>query len=254
MERVAVLDLPLGCDPTDGSMATDSPVMVVSCGDGRLLRLDPQDGTTSEVGDRSGLGSSLAGYSSDSLPFRLLSGPLARFAIETSTADSAPALGPFLAGAWTGAGRLTPGGLVLARGPVGQIEVRGEDPLWTVGLGAPRSTGLERQRDEARHVLDRVRVPGWPAGLVWSPHHAALWVTSRNSGDISLVDTQVTWHRKTVQVGPPPRRVVVDPGSGSLFGVNRCGLFSLRIPSIFPWESTGDVEGAALDPPAEVTQ
>jgi hypothetical protein len=89
--------------------------------------------------------------------------------------------------------------------------------------------------------------------MLWSPHHAALWVTSRNSGDISLVDTQVTWHRKTVQVGPPPRAAVVDAGSGTLFGVNRCGLFTLRIPSIFPWESTGDVEGAALDPPPEAS-
>jgi len=42
--------------------------------------------------------------------------------------------------------------------------------------------------------------------------------------------------------------VVVDPESGTLFGVNRCGLFTLRISSIFPWESTGDVEGAALEP------
>lgn len=246
MERVALWPLPSGCDPVAGQMAQNSSDLVVSCSDGRLFSLDRGSGAASAVGDSSL--SARAGYSADVLPLRLRSGPLSRFVIETSTMGSAPALGPFGAGAWTGNARITPGGLLLARGPIGQIEVRGEDPLWTVGIGAPESTGAKRRGDEAQHVLDRVRVPGWPDQLLWSPHHAALWVTSRNSGEISLVDTQVTWHRQTVNVGPPPSRVVVDLESGTLFGVNRCGLFTLRIPSIFPWESTGDVEGAALEP------
>jgi hypothetical protein len=251
MERVALIELPPSCAPEGGRMDEDSPAIALSCSDGRLLRLDPKNGSWSDIGDPSP--GSRANYSSDSLPLRLRGGPLARFVIETSTEGSAPALGPFSAGPWTNRARVTPGGLVLARGPLGQVEVRGEDPLWTLGVGAPESSGADRKADEARHVLNRARIPGWPDRMLWSPHHAALWVTSRNSGDISLVDTQVTWHRKTVQVGPPPRAAVVDAGSGTLFGVNRCGLFTLRIPSIFPWESTGDVEGAALDPPPEAS-
>jgi hypothetical protein len=250
MERTAVLDFPAGCDPVDGSMAADSSALLVACADGSLLRLDPETKVIEAVGSGAG---ALAGYSADSLPFRLRSGALARFVIETSTSSSAAFLGPFSAGAGTGGALGTPVGLTLARGPIGQIEVRGEDPLWTVGLRAPPSTGAERRADEARNILDRARVPGWPATMVWSPHHAALWVTSRNSGEISLVDPQVTWHRKTVNVGPVPRRVVVDLDSGSLFGVNRCGLFELRIASIFPWESSGDVEVRALDPQPKTT-
>ena len=239
MERTGVLDLPADCDVLDGSVPKASLSLVVSCEDGRLLRADPQSEDTFEVGDTTGV---FRGYGADSLPLRKRDGVLSRLGLEGDLSEPKEALGSFSIGPWSGDVAWTPKGLLVARGPLGMVDVRGEGPLWSLGIGGPQSEGDERLMDSARNRLDWAPVPGWPDELVWNPRRSAVWVTSMTSGEITLVDTEVTWHRRTLHVGPVPSRVAIDLTSGRLFGVNRCGLFEARLSSIFPWESTGDVE------------
>ena len=176
---------------------------------------------------------------------------LARLGLEADLSEPKEALGSFSIGPWGGDVAWTPKGLLVARGPLGVVDVRGENPLWSLGIGGPQSEGDERLMDSARNRLDWAPVPGWPAELVWNPRRAAVWVTSLTSGEITLVDAEVTWHRRTLNVGPVPSRVAIDLTSGRLFGVNRCGLFEARLSSIFPWESTGDVEEDTPTPAPE---
>jgi hypothetical protein len=90
--------------------------------------------------------------------------------------------------------------------------------------------------------LDRVRVGIWPGTPHYSALQDAVYVTSPIDGRIWLVDPTVTWHQASVRLGPPPRQAIVDAASGTLYGVHRCGLFQVRMGSVFPWRSTGDLE------------
>ena len=163
----------------------------------------------------------------------LRGGPLSRvFADGGRTAW----LGPWTAGLGEG-----PLNLFVARGPAGQIEVRGAGPQ----IPGRDEEPADRDRALLRRVLDRTRVGVWPGAVGYSDWQASVYVTSPVDGRVHLVDPVVTWHQESALVGAPPRQVVVDATSGTLYGVNRCGLFEVRIKSTFPWRSTGDEESAS---------
>ncbi len=136
-----------------------------------------------------------------------------------------------------------PGRLVVARGPTGVVEFRGPKAViegWPDWFPRPDEPGAGELA--LRTVLDRVRAGLWPGRVDWVGTKRAAYVTSPIDGRVRMVDAEVGWHQHAEHLGAPPRQVVVDPGSGTLYGVNRCGVFEVRIASTFPWSSTGDVE------------
>ena len=223
MERSATIELGSDCRPAGGVMEAVSDVLILQCESGQLLRLDPELGKSQAVGSQ-GQGISRPLQDGSSLPLRWVSGPGAQMIEERNLAGPAEAVGPVWLGPYSGPVRSAEGEIFVARGPLARVGVRS-------GLG---------------DIRDSARVPGWPAEIVWNARKRAIWVASATSGRVSLVDHEVTWHRRSFSVGPRVKEMVPDPDSGSLFGINRCGLFELRVDSIFPWESTGDVEGPGV--------
>ena len=214
------------CRPVGGDILRDGSVRVLCEGAGVLLV--EADGTSRKapapnrrplvLGDR----------------FLLSGGPLGRLAFGW---DDVAGVGPWATGVAPGPARL-----FVARGPAGQVEVRGAGPTLP---GAVVDEVPERLvRRAARKRLDRIRVRGWPSQVGYSDRQGALWVTSQVDGTVTLADPGVVWHQRRATVGPPPTQVVVDGGSGTLYGLNRCGVFEVDIRSTFPWPSSGDVEAA----------
>lgn len=132
--------------------------------------------------------------------------------------------------------------LVVARGLLGQVELRGRSAAVPGLVDLPEPGSEQASRQALRHVLDRTRVMVWPSSIEAWPDERSFYAWSSVDARILRVDLDVPWHRHFVRVGAPPQLVVADPGSGTLYGLNRCGVFELRIPSVFPWASTGDVE------------
>ena len=158
-------------------------------------------------------------------------------------------LGPFAEGLEVGPGRY-----VVARGPLGLIEIR------TAGVRLPGIPGLEPPplgpgglpRGALERVTDRGRVSHWADRPQLAIPQHGVWVSSPVEGRVTLIDTEVTWLSATFHVGAPVRAMVSDPGSGTLFGVNRCGAFEIRVPAIDPWAAVADpaaLPGAAEDDP-----
>ena len=240
LKRTHALELPGQCSPVDGRLVGENDRVYFSCRHRREILFGEPGGQEIEI-----LGTPKAGrepLSGRVVPVVFARGPRARFWVENTSAPEIPGLGPYQAGPWASTALVTPDGLLVAGGPSGRLEVRALDPLDSALNPRPEETSQERSARAFDHVVERASLGVWAEDLVWNDHQSAVYVTSAHDGRIVLVDPEVTWHRKTVSVGAPPSRVVVDPQSGSLFGVNRCGLFELRIPSLFPWESTGDVE------------
>lgn len=248
MERTHSSGIAGACVPGDGAMLPGSARVFVSCREsGDIWSATPGEPAGALLVEGSGSASRLV---ASGLPVRFWGGAAARFTIEALPPAGGASTGPVLLGPWASSARASSAGLLIAGGPTGQVEIRGADPLWTFGVDDPGAGVGEAGRAALRNTVDRVRVPGWPSSLAWSPYHSAVWVTSLTSGEVTLLDPEVTWHQKTASIGAPARKIVVDPDSGSLFGVNRCGLFELRVRSIFPWESTGDVEPPTESAPA----
>jgi hypothetical protein len=131
--------------------------------------------------------------------------------------------------------RSAPDRFAVLRGPAGHVEFRGL-PETLPSLYEPPSDPAERRRAMLRTVRDSVRVGTWPTDAAYVLPQKAMYVWSDLDPFVTLVDPRVTWHQVAASVGAPLRQVVVDPGSGTLYGANRCGVFSLRIASTFPWE------------------
>jgi hypothetical protein len=218
LERVGSVDVAESCDPVGGQAGRDGLGAVVVCADGALIRVGSEGGVEVDSGARA-----VATARGD---FVLRSGAFASVSFRSS--DRAP-VGP-----WTAGVGQTPRQLLIARGPAGQLEIRGSRPRFG-GAVADVSAAM-------RTALDRVRVGIWPGTPHYSALQDAVYVTSPIDGRIWLVDPTVTWHQASVRLGPPPRQAIVDAASGTLYGVHRCGLFQVRMGSVFPWRSTGDLE------------
>ncbi|MEE2829387.1 MAG: hypothetical protein VX498_09375 [Myxococcota bacterium] len=243
LERTHSVKLEAPCRPGDAAFEfrTGAERVFVSCLDtGRIQFAEPGAQEASVLADL-GPGAPLSVASPPSV-FR--GGVLAALRLAYPGPDAPPGLGPVSVGPWSSAAALSPVGLLIARGPVGQLELRGGDPLSKLLAPESQPSPREDTRRGLRNVLERVRVGRWPDKLAWSGSQSAVYVTSSAEGRVYLVDPQVGWHQASVRVGAPPRQIVADSDSGRLFGVNRCGLFEVWIPSVFPWESTGDVEEA----------
>lgn len=224
LERLASEDLADPCEPVDGDVLHDGTVRVL-CEDGRVL-LVALDGGHREAPAARTL--DLSG------PFSLRGGPVGAVWFGWERVASA---GPWATGIGPGPARL-----FIARGPAGQVEVRGSGPSLP---GQTATTDPDEQlRVASRRRLDRIRTRGWPSRIGWTERQSAVWITSAVDGTATLADPGVVWHQARALVGPPPSQVVVDGSSGTLYGLNRCGVFEVTIRSTFPWPSSGDVEPA----------
>ena len=154
-------------------------------------------------------------------------GPLATAAVWVDPPTSA-FLGPFASDVTA-----IPGGFLVARGPSGQVEVRGTPPTIPTVYTPPE--GPQWLAEALRRRLDGARVGVWPSEVGWSPVQEAAWVASPVDATLTLVDPEVTWHQAAVSIGAPARSVVLEPGSGRFYVANRCGVFGVKLPTTSPW-------------------
>ncbi len=234
LERTIQRVLPGGCDPVDGWLPMPASRVRVACSDGRVLEFGLKEGDEVTLLERSVARTLLGGAESV-----LRSGALSRLHLDGERSS--------FAGSWPAGLAQGPFQLLVSRGPVGQVEIRGVRA--SAGSESVGSLGLAETE-----VQDRVRVGAWPGKVSWSGWQKSFYVTSPVGGRAWLVDPEVTWHQASALLGSPPRQVVVDPSSGTLFGVNRCGLFEVRLRSTFPWRSTGDVEEEESDAGLETSE
>lgn len=209
------------CRARDARMLPSAEVLIECDGRG-LVGLSPGKAEPRDLGG--------PGLSPQGASVALRRGP---FAAAVATHGERVLLGPWTEGLGQG-----PESLFVARGPTGQVEVRGAGPP----IPGREEERAVRDRALLHRIQDRARVGAWPGTVAFSAWQQALYVASPVDGRIWLVDPLVTWQAKSTRIGAPPRQVVIDPASGTLYGVNRCGVFEVRIKSTFPWGSTGDVE------------
>ena len=244
MERVGLVQTSELCRPMDAGYEPISQRVWVSCEDGDVVTVDP---------DHPAERWPLAGRARDldhapGSVVRLRRGPLGHLVLRDPAGVVQTAA---FVGSWAEDVDPGPERLVVAHGPAGQLSFRGAPPLVKGRPGAsPEPTGLEALSRDVRHVLDRARVGNWPSEAHWSIANRSVYVTSDVDARVTLVDGEVPWHQHHAPLGAPPRQVVLDGPSGTLYGVNRCGVFEVRIPTTFPWASTGDIE----EPPKESTE
>jgi len=241
LSRRASRSLP-GCDVRSAAHEPGPDRVWVLCDDGEVRGIAP---TGEVLVFQTGAGDSVLRDARGAL-LRFVPGPLPRVVVHgpDGAAKFDVRLGPASADAAVGPGRL-----VVARGPAGQIELRGPKPTipgWPEWFPSPDSP--EAGDAALRTVLQRVRAGVWPGRVDWVGAQRAVYVTSPIDATVRMVDAEVGWHQHAEQLGAPPRQVVVDPGSGTLYGVNRCGVFEVRIASTFPWSSSGDVESVPDTP------
>lgn len=242
MQREAVAVSTEPCHPTDAGYEPVSQRVWVACADGDVVALDPvhpaerwpMPGETQDLDQAPGS------------VVRLRRGPMGHLVLRdpTGVVQASTFVGP-----WSAAADPGPERLVVAHGPAGQITLRGAPPhIEGRPGGAPRLEGIAALERDVRHILGRARVGNWPSEVHWTLATRSVYVTSEVDARVTLVDGEVPWHQHSVPLGAPPRQVVVDSPSGTLYGVNRCGVFEVRIQSTFPWASSGDVEPATPTP------
>jgi hypothetical protein len=236
MERTAVVKTNEPCEPVDAGYEPVSQRVWAACEDGDVVTVDAAH--PAERWELPGRTEDL-----DQAPgsvVRLRRGPLGHLVLRDpqGVVQTSAFVGPWAEDVDPGPERL-----VVAHGPAGQISLRGAPPRIDGHPDAtPEPIGLDALRRDVRHVLGRARVGTWPSEVHWSIANRSVYVTSDIDARVTLVDGEVPWHQATAPLGAPPRQVVLDGPSGTLYGVNRCGVFEVRILTTFPWASTGDIE------------
>ena len=222
MQATATRRLAIDCVPAR-ALHWDDDTIEVACRGGRGWRVGPAgDPLAADVSNERLRGGTLS----------ITRGARARVRIQdldgARVADSA-------AGPWAASVSTAPGRFAIARGPAGHLELRGL-PIPVPTLPSPPPEGPARTRAMLDYRIDSVRVGTWPSQSAYVVPQKALYVWSELDPFVTLVDPAVTWHQSVASIGAPPRQVVVDPGSGTLYGGNRCGVFAVRVPTTFPWE------------------
>jgi len=234
LRLVASRTLDVSCGGREGFVEPGSHRLWLTCPlSGDLLAVSPQsDGPVQRMGlgEVPGRASPLGG---SFLVDRR--GVLARVDVMTGAGESLASvpLGPWAAGV-SQAGPL----FAVGRGPAGHLQVRGR-PLGPGGREPVLVDTPEGASAALGDLLDSVRVPTWPGRPLPIGDAPSVYVTSPVDGRATRVDLEVPWHQVSVALGSPVRQAVVDGGSETLYGVNRCGLFELRISSTFPWRDLG---------------
>jgi len=207
-----------------GRALDDGERVLGSCGD-RTFAIT-KDGLVGEL--------PLRGAPVESLNGGLLvlrEGPLARARVVGDGSEVAASwLGPYAADL-----AASPGRFLVAHGPSGHLGLRAAPPP-IPSYYTPPQAPAQRVTDSLRHRADSVRVGVWPGTVRYSPKRRGAYVTSPVDASVTLVDVEVSWQQAAVSVGAPPRQVVLETGSGSLYVANRCGVFAVRIPRPDPWE------------------
>ncbi len=237
LERLHSQSLDLPCRAGDALLETGSLRLWVPCTDrGALVLFDPEAAVEPSLLSR-GRGIRHARVLAEG-SLEDFMGAQARVAVRGADGKT---LGTVALGPWAEGSSLAGPDLAIGRGPVGQLEIRGIERLRPDEARAPETESAEASDWLAAlaEVRDRVRVGAWPSRPLWSHAQRSLYVPSPVEGKIWLVDPEVTWHRRAAHIGSPPRQVVVDGPSGTLYGVNRCGAFEVRIRSTFPWDDVG---------------
>ncbi len=226
------------CTPVSGAMEIGTLRVWIACSDEGLVRVvDPKAGVAPQEWVVGGRPTAVELVGDALTVFR--SGPVASGRVHRI--PGLALLRERIFGPWAGGMADSPQRIAVGRGPVGHLQV----------FGTPhredRSTSGTSYAEELAAALslstDSVRVGNWPE----VPHRAeigdrergwyeSVWVTSPVDARVTLVDLDVTWHQRSIPIGAPLRSVWVDPDSGRLFGMNRCGVFSLRQRTTFPWD------------------
>ncbi|MBJ93115.1 MAG: hypothetical protein CMP23_01430 [Rickettsiales bacterium] len=233
LQRQAVRSIAARCDPGLSFMEPGGASMWISClRDGTVLIVDPRpDGPVTSWS----MGASVQGVQ------RLVGGVL----VDTGGVDSR-------AGIYQGQGRgLAELGLgayssgivsvseygeafAVSRGPAGHVEVRGRAP--SVEYQYPLDLNTAEGALEALGTrFDSARLGRWPARPHWIKGQGSVYVASAVDARVFRQDLEVTWHRASAVLGGVPYQVALDSSSESLFGINRCGVFEVKLKSTFPW-------------------
>lgn len=227
LQRSATARHSLDCEPTGGLSWTNAGGVVVRCADGAswMIAPDREPDRIGDPGPRFTERLTRGGLAIGPGPW-----PRARIVGEDGDDVAHARVGPMASSVHT-----SPGRFIVLGGPTGHVELRGL-PETIPSLYEPPAAPAERTQATLETVRDSVRVGVWPTEAAYVVPQEAIYVWSTVDPFVTLVDPEVTWHQTAVSVGAPPRHVVVDPGSGTLYGANRCGVFSLRIATTFPWE------------------
>ncbi len=244
LTMTAAREVDVGCEPVSGTIESDTlRVWAVCEADDRMVLVGPDDAPP-QIWDVADAPRHVR-ITSEAL-FAFFGGPAARARIhriprlDDEVADHRT--GPWAEGMTSSDRRAAVG-----RGPAGHVEVFGQPPRATDE--AP-SSYADVLADAFGHRADTVRVGTWPGVPFWTlvgePHdpvtkkgrgwYESLIVTSPVDARVTFVDLDVLWHQRSVPIGAPIRSIWVDDSTGTLFGMNRCGVFSLRLRTTFPWD------------------
>jgi len=227
LELLAARDVAIGCS-VERALDEGNGHLLLSCKD-QTMRL------TGLGGDKPLTDVDLAGFTPhEALKKGLLvhrEGAFSRASVLGTEGEVASALvGPYASDVAS-----SPGRFLVARGPAGHLALRAA-PAPVPSLYEPPSDPKTRVVHALTNRSDSVRVGVWPGEVHYSPRRRAAYVTSPVDASVTLVDVDVTWQQRAVSVGAPPRQVVLETGSATLYVANRCGVFAVRIPRPDPWE------------------
>lgn len=244
MQITAQRDVGVDCTPVSGTMELETFRIWAVCADEARMVLVDRGDDPPQIWDVADDPRSVR-LRGDALS-TFFSGPMSHAEIRRI-----PALDDRIAsrrlGPWAEGMADSPQRVAVGRGPAGHLEIFG-----TPHRDAVRG-GSASYADELAVALDSrtdtVRVGTWPGvpfrARIGEPRNSqghgrgwyeSMFVTSPVDARVTLVDLDVTWHQRSIPIGAPLRSVWVNADDGTLFGMNRCGVFSLRFRTTFPWD------------------